>query len=175
MWQGASFQDALPMFDKMSARGHTGRLSSLPGFARLLIWSCWVGVARKKKVTCGGPWSLILAWMRASPSCLFHSKRGKTTNSKPRGSFQTPQPPLTSEPLSSFYATGSNAVHCWALSVLLQVLLICLLSLFWSFLKGNKSNWWREAMEKSLTRKNPQKKTAALTNCLFPCSELVPT
>lgn len=46
MWQGASFQDALPMFDKMSARGHTGRLSSLPGFARLLIWA---GVARKKR------------------------------------------------------------------------------------------------------------------------------
>lgn len=50
MWQGASLQDALPMFDKMRARGHTGHLSSLPGFARPLIWSCWVGVARKKKV-----------------------------------------------------------------------------------------------------------------------------
>lgn len=156
MWQGASFQDALPMFDKMSARGHTGRLVFSPRLCsssnlKLLSWS-----GTERKVTCRGLPSLILAWMRASPSCLFHSKRGKTTDSKPWGSFQTPQPPRSSEPLCAFYATGSNAVHCWALSVLLQVLLICLLSLFCSFLKGNKSNWWREATEKSLTRKKMQ-------------------
>lgn len=51
---------------------------------------------------------------------------------------------LCQSPLSSCYEASSNTAVWCSLSVLLQVLLICLLSFLISFLKGNTSNWWWE-------------------------------
>lgn len=130
--------------------------------------------AAQKHVTHKGLQSLILAWMWALRSCLLHKERGKEQIQSCKAPLHTNAQSLCpSKPLCIFYAPSSNIVHCYGLSVLLQVLLICLLSLLCSFLKGNKSNWWGEATEKSLTRNTSTTlpTPAALTNCLFPCSE----
>lgn len=140
IWQGVSSKPMLQMFDKMSVRV-TGVVCL---FSLALLFLLFEVV---------GSWSLILAWMWALPSCLLHKERGKEQIQSCKASLNTNTQSLCpSKPLCSFCASSSNIVHCYGLSVLLQVSLICLLSLLCSFFKGNKSNWWREATEKSLTR-----------------------
>lgn len=125
-------------------------------------------------------YSLILARMWAcvvcDPVCFTRIEAEKNPpqiQSRKAASNTNTHSPCRTLPLSSFCAPSSNTVHCYGLSVLLQVLLTYLLLLLcFSFLpkkKGSKSNWWWKAAGDPLSS-SALRALAALGNCLFPCS-----
>lgn len=133
IWQAASSKRLLSMFDwQEQCEGHTCVASLIfsvfsPSLCCSYSLKLLVVGAATKKMTHKGLNPEGVGYLLGSELCgpvCFTRSEAKNTN---------PHSLCPRKPLLSFYAPGSNIVYCYGLSVLLQVLSNCLVSLLCFF------------------------------------------